>query len=132
MITPNKVGNYPVICTELCGLGHAVMRTRGDRDAARGVQRLAARSSEKRGEPAARAGGQGGLRRERLRQLPHAEGRRSARERSGPTSISSPTYAKQAGKPLEDFIRESIVDPNAYVQPGFPKSVMPPFSTLPE
>ena len=27
-ITPNKVGTYPVICTELCGLGHAVMRQR--------------------------------------------------------------------------------------------------------
>src|SRR6478736_1410608 len=27
VITPTKVGEYPVICTELCGLGHAVMRT---------------------------------------------------------------------------------------------------------
>ena len=27
-ITPNKVGTYPVICTELCGLGHALMRSR--------------------------------------------------------------------------------------------------------
>ena len=26
-ITPNKIGTYPVICTELCGLGHAVMRS---------------------------------------------------------------------------------------------------------
>src|SRR5207248_1880991 len=26
-ITPTRVGTYPVICTELCGLGHAVMRT---------------------------------------------------------------------------------------------------------
>src|SRR6476660_6598130 len=26
-ITPNRIGTYPVICTELCGLGHAVMRT---------------------------------------------------------------------------------------------------------
>ena len=26
-ITPNKVGKFPVICTELCGLGHAVMRS---------------------------------------------------------------------------------------------------------
>src|SRR5580765_5618401 len=26
-ITPDKVGTYPVICTELCGLGHATMRT---------------------------------------------------------------------------------------------------------
>jgi cytochrome c oxidase subunit II len=27
-ITPNKLGTYPVVCTELCGLGHALMRSR--------------------------------------------------------------------------------------------------------
>jgi cytochrome c oxidase subunit 2 len=27
-ITPTKAGDYPLICTELCGLGHALMRTR--------------------------------------------------------------------------------------------------------
>ncbi|MGG7377408.1 hypothetical protein ACQ7B2_00940, partial [Escherichia coli] len=27
VITPDRVGTYPVICTELCGLGHATMRT---------------------------------------------------------------------------------------------------------
>ena len=27
VITPTKVGEYDVICTELCGLGHSVMRT---------------------------------------------------------------------------------------------------------
>jgi cytochrome c oxidase subunit II len=27
-ITPDKVGTYPLICTELCGLGHGLMRSR--------------------------------------------------------------------------------------------------------
>ena len=27
-ITPTKTGSYRLICTELCGLGHALMRTR--------------------------------------------------------------------------------------------------------
>jgi cytochrome c oxidase subunit 2 len=27
VITPTKVGEYPVECTELCGLGHSLMRT---------------------------------------------------------------------------------------------------------
>jgi cytochrome c oxidase subunit II len=27
-ITPNKVGTYSLICTELCGVGHALMRSR--------------------------------------------------------------------------------------------------------
>ena len=28
VITPTKTGEYRLICTELCGLGHALMRTR--------------------------------------------------------------------------------------------------------
>jgi cytochrome c oxidase subunit 2 len=28
VITPTRTGEFPVICTELCGLGHAKMRTR--------------------------------------------------------------------------------------------------------
>ena len=27
VITPKRLGTYPVVCTELCGEGHAVMRT---------------------------------------------------------------------------------------------------------
>jgi cytochrome c oxidase subunit II len=27
-VTPTKLGNYPFICTELCGLGHSLMRTK--------------------------------------------------------------------------------------------------------
>ncbi len=27
-VTPTKTGRYPLLCTELCGLGHAVMRTK--------------------------------------------------------------------------------------------------------
>jgi cytochrome c oxidase subunit 2 len=26
-ITPTRIGTYPVVCTELCGLGHALMRS---------------------------------------------------------------------------------------------------------
>lgn len=28
LITPTKVGTFPIICTELCGLGHATMRSK--------------------------------------------------------------------------------------------------------
>ncbi len=45
----------------------------------------------------------------------------------GPDLDQLSAYAKQAGKPLEAFVRESIEDPNAYVQPGYPKGVMPVF-----
>jgi mono/diheme cytochrome c family protein len=50
----------------------------------------------------------------------------------GPDLDKLSQYAKQAKKPLEAFTRESIVNPNAYVQPGFPRGVMPSFATMPK
>ena len=44
---------------------------------------------------------------------------------TGPDLDKLPLDAQKAGKPLADFIHESIVDPNAYIAPGFPKNVMP-------
>ena len=35
--------------------------------------------------------------------------------------------AQKAGKSVEDYIRESILNPDAYVAPGFAKGIMPPF-----
>jgi cytochrome c2 len=49
----------------------------------------------------------------------------------GPDLDKLKSYASTAGKPLNDFIHESIVDPNAYVEKGYPKGVMPDFSHLP-
>src|ERR687885_599082 len=48
----------------------------------------------------------------------------------GPDLDKLASYAKQAKKPLEPFTRESIVQPDAYVQPGFPRGVMPSFASL--
>ena len=40
-------------------------------------------------------------------------------------------YAQAANRgSLADFTKESITDPNAYVQPGFPSGVMPSFTSL--
>ena len=49
----------------------------------------------------------------------------------GPDLDKLKSYASAANKPLEDFTHESIVDPNAYVEKGFSKGVMPDFSHLP-
>jgi len=48
----------------------------------------------------------------------------------GPDLDKLATYAKTAKKPLAAFVREPIVNPNAYVQPGFPPNVMPSFKSL--
>ena len=51
----------------------------------------------------------------------------------GPDLDKLKTYASGAGKPLDAFIHESIVDPNAYIEKGYPKGVMPEnFKSLPK
>jgi mono/diheme cytochrome c family protein len=51
---------------------------------------------------------------------------------TGPDLDKLPEYAKTAGKPLDEFVHESIVDPNAYVEKGFPSGVMPSYDGLSE
>ena len=43
----------------------------------------------------------------------------------GPDLDKLPQYAKAAGQPLAPFVDESIVDPDKYIQKGYPKGVMP-------
>jgi cytochrome c2 len=43
----------------------------------------------------------------------------------GPDLDNLAEYAKTAGQPLDDFIHESIVSPDAYIAPGFTKGIMP-------
>jgi cytochrome c551/c552 len=51
----------------------------------------------------------------------------------GPDLDNLAESAKKAKQPLEQFTRESIVKPNAYIAPGFPPNVMPSsFASLPK
>jgi mono/diheme cytochrome c family protein len=43
----------------------------------------------------------------------------------GPDLDKLPQYAKQANQPLQEFVATSIAHPEAYIQPGYPKNVMP-------
>ncbi len=43
----------------------------------------------------------------------------------GPDLDKLPEYAKTANQPLAKFVDESIVDPDKYVEKGYPKGVMP-------
>lgn len=47
---------------------------------------------------------------------------------TGPDLNKLSEYAETAGQPLDEFTRESIVNPDAYVEEGFPEGVMPPWS----
>jgi cytochrome c oxidase subunit 2 len=131
VVTPTRLGTFPVICTELCGLGHAVMRSQvtimrqADFDA--WLQQQAG------GAPPA-GGGAGGAAlgasvftsAQNGCSSCHTFAPAKATGKIGPDLDKLPQYAQKAGKPLGDFIRQSIVDPNAYVEPGFQKGIMPP------
>ena len=129
VITPTKVGTYPVICTELCGLGHALMRTSAIVMQPAAFEAWAQQQQQALKGPPGSAGkavfASNGC------ASCHTLTAAGATGKVGPDLDKLPDYAKQAGKPLPDFVKESIVDPNAYVQPGFPANVMPTFATLP-
>jgi mono/diheme cytochrome c family protein len=43
----------------------------------------------------------------------------------GPDLDNLAADAKKAGMPLDEYVKESIVDPDAYIVPGYQKGVMP-------
>jgi cytochrome c551/c552 len=47
---------------------------------------------------------------------------------TGPDLNNLEQYAEKAGQPPDEFTRESIVNPDAYVEEGFPQGVMPPWN----
>jgi len=130
-VTPNKEGSYPVICTELCGLGHAVMRSRADvmpadkfLSWAKGQQKKLGGSASTSGKAVFTANGCASC---------HTFKAAGASGKVGPDLDKLADQAQKAGKPLQQFVKESIVAPNAYVEPGYPKGLMPAtFSSLPK
>jgi cytochrome c oxidase subunit II len=130
-ITPNKVGTYPVICTELCGLGHSVMRSTAvvmERAAfAKWLKSQTAVTSS----PSPTVSGAAVFKNNPCGSC-HTLTAAGSTGTIGPDLDKLPQYAQEAGQPLEQFVRTSIVDPNAYVQKGFHPNIMPPFDNLPK
>jgi len=124
VVTPTRTGTFPVICTELCGLGHALMRSE--------VEVMTPKAYEdwlrKQKAPSGGGGGAVGMTVFNGNGCGscHTFAPAKAQGKIGPDLDKLSEEAKRAGKPLDQFIRESIVDPNAYIEPGFPKGVMPP------
>jgi cytochrome c oxidase subunit 2 len=126
-VTPTKSDWYPVICAELCGLGHAYMRSYAIVMTPQAFDRWAsAQGRRQSGGNAGQAGAslfkQNGCASCHTFSPAHATGT------IGPDLDRLPAYAKRAGKPLDPFVRESIQDPGAYVEKGFPANTMPTFN----
>jgi cytochrome c oxidase subunit II len=125
-VTPTKSDWYPVVCTELCGLGHAYMRSWAVVMTQAGFDRWA------KGQGGQQAGGGGSAGASLFKTNGcgscHTFKAANATGTIGPDLDKLPQYAKQAGKPLGLFVSQSITDPNAYVQKGYKPNVMPHFN----
>jgi cytochrome c oxidase subunit II len=121
-VTPNKMGTFTVVCTELCGLGHAVMRAR-----ARVVSQTKFEDWIAERKRAAAMGGQ-------------ARGKQLFTQSVGQTAPCGSCHAladagteMQIGPNLDEalqgkdaaFVRESIVNPDAAIAEGFSAGLMP-------
>ncbi|MGZ4289605.1 MAG: cytochrome c oxidase subunit II [Gaiellaceae bacterium] len=136
-ITPTRLGMFPLECTELCGLGHSLMRSQAivmkpaafdawlaqqKKSAAPAPPSTSTSTSTTSTSPSAaglsvfNANGCSSC---------HTLTAAKATGTIGPDLDKLVAYAQQAKQPLEAFIHESIVNPNAYIQPGYPKGVMP-------
>jgi cytochrome c oxidase subunit II len=130
-ITPDKLGTFPVICTELCGLGHATMRTTAIVMTPAAFDKWLKGQTKATTSPNTSVSGAAVFKNQPCGSC-HTLTAAGTTGKIGPDLDKLPQWAAQAKQPLQQFIQTSITDPNAYVQPGFPKNVMPPFSSLPK
>jgi cytochrome c oxidase subunit II len=125
--TTDRTGEFPVVCAELCGLGHSTMRqsahvmTREDFDA---------RLAELARGPA-QGGGGGGEEETDGRTLftdaaePQTCDSCHTLADAGATGTTGPNLDEVLPDLSEEQIRESIVDPEAEIAEGFAPGLMP-------
>jgi cytochrome c oxidase subunit 2 len=116
IVTPTKLGTFTVICTELCGLGHAAMRAQALVLTQAGFERWL--NNEKKAAAAA-----GSAQGKTL--FTQQCGTCHALADAGTTAEVGPDLDKVLAGKNADFIRKAIVDPNAEIAPGFQPNVMP-------
>jgi cytochrome c oxidase subunit 2 len=113
VVTPTRIGSFPVICTELCGLGHALMRSHADVVSS---DKFAAfmKNGGSSGPPGLAVFQQFGC------ASCHTFTPATATGKVGPDLDNLKSEAAKANRgPLDAFIHESIVNPAAYIAPGY-------------
>jgi cytochrome c oxidase subunit 2 len=129
-ITPIREGTYPVVCAELCGLGHAVMRqTAYVYPAAKFDAWLKKQSAPAAASDA--AGGAGGAAPAAgpdAKQIFSASGCSSCHTlaAAGAAGTIGPDLDKVLPGQTPAMVKESIVDPQADIAKGYPPNTMPP------
>jgi cytochrome c oxidase subunit 2 len=126
-LTPDRTGNWQVVCAELCGLGHSTMRQRVSvvepgrfdewvRERASGGMAGGGRSPAAAGKELFTATGCGGC---------HTLADAGSSGTTGPELDDLAASAREAGESPEEYVRRAIVEPDAFVVEGFPKGTMP-------
>lgn len=126
-LTPDKVGNFQVVCAELCGIGHATMRNRVRVLPKRGFEAWLA---QRRG--GGRAGGAPSGKElftangcDSCHTLADAGATGNVGPKLDDLAKAAAKFGKQRRQSPEEYVRESIADPRAFAVPGYPKNVMP-------
>jgi len=122
-VTPNRIGTYPVVCAELCGLGHATMR-----QTAHVVSRQDFNAwLQKLGRPAPAAAGGGGAAPDgKTLFTDNGCGGCHTLADAGTSGTTGPDLGKVLKGKDKAFIHESIAKPDAQVEKGYQPGIMPP------
>jgi cytochrome c oxidase subunit II len=139
--TPTKIGRHDIVCAELCGAGHAAMRASANvvsqkefdewlAKAGGGPAPTGGGGGPQTGEPGAAGTGTGdgkAVFTENGCGGCHQLADAGASGTSGPglEELAASARANGGGKSLEEYVRESIVSPNAVVVEGFAEGTMP-------
>jgi len=130
-VTGTETGTYPIVCTELCGAGHAVMRSQiviqSDADFRAWIasqQTTASQAASAAADPMA-AGRQ--LFNNSGCNACHVLADAGAAGALGPAldGYSAVAGTRVPGQPAEEYTLEAIVKPNAHIVEGFPANLMP-------
>lgn len=153
-ITPTKLGTFPLECTELCGLGHSLMRSQAivmkpaafdawleQQEKSAGstptpsppstVTSTTATSTTSTSTTSTTSTGLSVFNGNGCSSC-HTLSAAKATGTVGPDLDKLVSYAKQAKQPLTAFVHRSIVDPSAYVQSGYPNLMPQTFGQLPK
>jgi len=127
-VTPDKQGQFEVVCAELCGLGHSTMRQFVHVVPAGDFQKWVSDQKQAAGGGATGGGGGGGG----GAAAPSGEELFTSNGCSGCHTLAAAGATAKVGPDLGKlgkvdaaFIRKSIVDPNAEVTKGYQANIMP-------
>jgi cytochrome c oxidase subunit II len=123
--TPKTVGEYPVICAELCGIGHSAMRQTAHVVPPREFDRWVERRGRPPGQPEEAGGGAAAPDGKTLFTEEGCGGCHALAD-AGTTGGTGPDLDQVLPDKSAAFIEQSIVDPNAEIARGFSANIMPP------